>query len=110
MRRWPVRWLRVALVLLGVSHAAVGQSVLAQFAQAQTTGAPAERQRTGRFRKPAAVPLARPAPLASQVPLEQLSNNVREQVRAVIEQPTLSGCGPSEEFSGRWESYQWLLD
>src|SRR5262249_42308414 len=110
MRRWPVRWLSVALVfLLGASHGAVGQSVLAQ-AQAQSSGAPAERQRTSRFRKAPAVPLARPAPLASQVPLDQLPEKVRDQVRAVIEQPTVSGCGPSEEFSGRWETYQWLLD
>jgi hypothetical protein len=102
MRRWPVRWLSIALVLLGTSHAAFGQSA--------TSGAPAERQRTSRFRKAPTVPLTRPAPLASQVPLEQLPQKVRDQVRAVIEQPTVSGCGPSEEFSGRWETYQWLLD
>jgi hypothetical protein len=49
-------------------------------------------------------------PSSSDVPLDQLPERVREQVRAVIEQPTISGCGPAENFPGRIEGYRWLLD
>src|SRR5262245_24557206 len=65
---------------------------------------------------PAAFPSAAPAtqvahrvPKSSEVPLAELPERVREQVRAVIEEPTISGCGPVERFAGRVEGYQWLL-
>lgn len=44
------------------------------------------------------------------VPLAALAPELRERVRGVIEQPTLSARGPQEEFTGRPEVYQWLLD
>jgi hypothetical protein len=49
-------------------------------------------------------------PSSDEVPLAELPEHVREQVRAVIEQPTISGCGPVENFAGRIEGYRWLLD
>jgi hypothetical protein len=52
----------------------------------------------------------RPAPVPSEVPLEEVPPRLRTQVRHVIERPTLSGVGPSEEFPGKLTVYQWLLD
>jgi hypothetical protein len=47
-----------------------------------------------------------PAP----VPLEQLPPPIREQVRSVLEHPTLSSRGPLEAFHCRPTLYYWLLD
>jgi len=47
---------------------------------------------------------------AQRVPLEELPPPMRERVRRVVEQPTLSATGPAEDFSGRPAMYQWLLD
>ena len=54
--------------------------------------------------------VARPAPQAAEVPLTELPAAVREQVRSVIEQPTLSATGPVDTFAGELKIYQWLLD
>ena len=51
-----------------------------------------------------------PTPLASVVPLGEIPDRCREQVRAVIEQPTVAGTGPVEEFGGKPGVYLWLLD
>jgi hypothetical protein len=45
-----------------------------------------------------------------RVPLEELPAAIREPVRRIVEQPTLSATGPAEEFTGRPAMYQWLLD
>jgi hypothetical protein len=58
---------------------------------------------------PVASPI-RPAPVASEVPLFEVPDRSREQVRSVIEQPTVSGIGPTEEFAGKIGMYLWLLD
>jgi hypothetical protein len=55
----------------------------------------------------------RAAPLAfapARIPLEDLPDGVRERVRAVVEQPTLSAHGPVEAFRCRPATYSWLLD
>jgi hypothetical protein len=44
------------------------------------------------------------------VPLEQVPPAWREQVRQVLEQPTLYARGPAEIFLGRLDLYEWLLD
>src|SRR5262245_59344036 len=66
---------------------------------------------------PPVFPMAAPAtqvahrvPKSSEVPLAELPEQLREKVREVIEEPTISGCGPVEGFTGRVEGYQWLLD
>jgi hypothetical protein len=56
------------------------------------------------------VELSRPVPQASEVPLDDLPPQARELVRNVIMQPTVSGCGPAEEFPGRLSVFRWLLD
>ncbi|MBL8795723.1 MAG: hypothetical protein JNM56_17590 [Planctomycetia bacterium] len=45
-----------------------------------------------------------------RVPFDALAPEMRERVRSVAEHPTLSACGPQEEFIGRPEVYRWLLD
>ncbi len=47
---------------------------------------------------------------ARQVPLDELPACVRENVRHVLEQPTIFSRGPAEEFDGHPELYHWLLD
>ncbi len=47
---------------------------------------------------------------AKLVPLEELPPAVRANVSRVIEHPTLFTRGPSEEFTGSPDLYQWLLD
>lgn len=66
---------------------------------------------------PPVFPTAAPAtqvayrtPKSSEVPVAELPERARERVRAVIDEPTISGCGPAEKFAGRVEGYQWLLD
>jgi hypothetical protein len=64
---------------------------------------------------PLAAPESAPAAGASgfapvRVPLEQLPAEVRERVRAVVEQHTLSTRGPVEVFTCQPAVYQWLLD
>lgn len=49
-------------------------------------------------------------PDARRIPLDELPAAARESVRRVIERPTLSTTGPAEEFIGRPNMYQWLLD
>lgn len=44
------------------------------------------------------------------VPLEAVAPQVRDQVRKVIEQPTLSAHAPAEAFGGSPSIYHWLLD
>src|ERR1700736_1086085 len=48
--------------------------------------------------------------LALGVPLDQLPAGVRDSVRQVVEQPTLTSRGPTEAFHGRPSMYLWLLD
>jgi hypothetical protein len=44
------------------------------------------------------------------VPLDELPAAVRESVRRVMQQPSLSASGPAEDFAGRPTLYHWLLD
>jgi hypothetical protein len=44
------------------------------------------------------------------VPLDEIAPGVREQVRQVLEKPTLVGHGPPEVFVGRPALYHWLLE
>lgn len=48
--------------------------------------------------------------LAERVPLHELPERARENVRLVMETPTLSTRGPIEVFRGRPAFYQWLLN
>jgi hypothetical protein len=48
--------------------------------------------------------------MAARVPLQEIPAGLREQVRQVIEQPTLFGQGPAEAFGGDPALYRWLLD
>lgn len=54
-----------------------------------------------------ALPQTAPPP---GLPLEEMPAEVRESIRKVTEQPTLSTRGPVEDFLGRSVLYQWLLD
>jgi hypothetical protein len=47
---------------------------------------------------------------AARIQLEDLPATVRERVRKVLEQPTLSARGPAEAFHCRPAMYHWLLD
>jgi hypothetical protein len=58
----------------------------------------------------AGLPAVRQAPAASVVELEQVPAHRREQVRQVLQQPTLATRGPCEEFTGKPAVYHWLLD
>src|SRR5208283_966442 len=52
-----------------------------------------------------------PPPMVREpVPLAGVSPNVREQVRRVMEKPTLTASGPVEIFTCRPPLYYWLLD
>jgi hypothetical protein len=44
------------------------------------------------------------------VPLEEVAAPVRERVRQVVEQPTLSAHGPTELFRCQPATYYWLLE
>jgi hypothetical protein len=44
------------------------------------------------------------------VPLAEVPDRFRQQVRAVITQPTVSGTGPTEQFGGKLGLYLWLMD
>jgi hypothetical protein len=46
----------------------------------------------------------------AQVPLEELPPGVRDQVRAVLERPTMHTRGPVESFSCQPQLYHWFLD
>jgi len=46
----------------------------------------------------------------ARLPLDELPPAIRDKVRRVIEQPSLSASGPIEEFAGRPALYYWLLD
>jgi hypothetical protein len=45
-----------------------------------------------------------------RIPLDSLSPKVRDGVRHVLEQPTISAHGPAEVFRARSTFYRWLLD
>lgn len=47
---------------------------------------------------------------ASPLPLDDLPAGVRDTVRRILEQPTLSASAPTEDFAGPPAVYQWLLD
>jgi len=49
-------------------------------------------------------------PSVTPVPLEELPAGVRDTVRRIIGQPTLSARAPAEDFAGAPSLYQWLLD
>lgn len=49
-------------------------------------------------------------PVASAVPLAEVPDRLRGQIRGVLTQPTLSGCGPVEHFAGKPGLYCWFLD
>ncbi len=51
-----------------------------------------------------------PVALSAQLPFAELPAAVREDVRKVVEQPTLTSRGPHEEFRGQPVLYHWLLD
>lgn len=44
------------------------------------------------------------------VPLSELSDDMRDKVRVVLDKPTITTRGPVEIFRGRPAFYQWLLD
>jgi hypothetical protein len=46
----------------------------------------------------------------ARVPVEDLPGAVRDKVRAVLDQPTLTGRGPTEVFTCQPAMYFWLLD
>jgi hypothetical protein len=59
--------------------------------------------------------LAQPAPRPSsaapaRLSLDELSPQVRERIRRILEQPTISARAPAEDFDGRPALYHWLLD
>jgi hypothetical protein len=95
---------------MGCRRKALGWMLLIGWA----TGASNTQAQTmpdGRVRDAIPQPTA-PAPdfVAAPVPLEQLAPGVRENVRAVLEHPTLSARGPLEAFHCRPGLYYWLLD
>jgi hypothetical protein len=45
-----------------------------------------------------------------RIPVEQLPPTVRDNVRRVLEQPTLAARGPAESFTCQPVLYHWLLD
>src|SRR5207253_7653848 len=57
---------------------------------------------------PTVVASARPSP--DVVPLAKLPVPVRDEIRAVIERPTISAQGPAEVFTCKPEQYYWFLD
>ena len=62
---------------------------------------------TGSATAQARVPRTAPA---VEVPLSEIPESHRDQVRQVIEQPTVSYRGGAEEFPSRPALYHWLLD
>ena len=49
-------------------------------------------------------------PQTTQIPLDSLPQHLREKVRAVLAQPTLSAKGPAETFNTDLGTYHWLLE
>src|SRR5438445_452833 len=89
-------WLGLAagLLWLGLSDLAATATGLEQGKQAAAVSRPAAP--AGSVKPP--------------VPLAELSPKVRETVRKVVEEPTLTARGPFEAFPGRPAFYNWLLD
>lgn len=53
---------------------------------------------------------ANPRPSPEAVPLAKLPSPLREEIRTVIERPTISAQGPGEVFTCKPEQYYWFLD
>jgi len=51
-----------------------------------------------------------PAAPTTPIPLNDVAEAVRERVRSVVEQPTISASGPMDEFIGQLVHYQWFLE
>jgi hypothetical protein len=49
-------------------------------------------------------------PKTAPLPLDELPPTLRDSVRRIMEQPSLRASGPAEDFNGRANLYQWLLD
>jgi hypothetical protein len=47
---------------------------------------------------------------AARIPLNEVPAELRDQIRQVIEHPTLFSPGPAEAFTGEPTLYDWLLD
>jgi hypothetical protein len=92
-------WL--GLLLLCTPEIALGQ---------QSSPRPPVWPAPGASPTPSGTGSVRPTPLASEVPLCEIPDRCRERVRSVIEQPTVVGTGPVEEFGGKLVPYLWLLD
>jgi hypothetical protein len=59
---------------------------------------------------PAGTLSVQPTSVASAVPLAEIPDRCRAQVRGVLMQSTLSGSGPVEQFPGKPGLYFWFLD
>jgi hypothetical protein len=82
----------------------LGLAVLAFWASAATAaaqGLPFLRSRTDQWQRLRA---------ASLVPLDQVPDSVRSDIRHVLEKPTLFTSGPGETFMCRPDLYAWFLD
>jgi hypothetical protein len=53
---------------------------------------------------------AEPAPFPPGIPWQELTEQGREQVLAVIDKPTLAARGPADTFPCNPEQYLWFLD
>ncbi|OAI45845.1 hypothetical protein AYO44_02270 [Planctomycetaceae bacterium SCGC AG-212-F19] len=94
-------WL--GLVLCGLEGVAAN-------AQQPTPVKPPQWPVAGAGQEQTPVPVMRPQPRATDVPLDSVPARLREAVRSVVEHPTLAAGGPAEEFTGQLAVYRWLLD
>lgn len=84
----------------------LGPLALALGGATATAGPAASRP----YSSPDPAPSSPPPVLATPIPLDELSPEVRGRVRAVVEQPTIRTRGPAETFPCHPPLYRWLLD
>ncbi|HXG13259.1 MAG TPA: hypothetical protein VNK04_26105, partial [Gemmataceae bacterium] len=62
------------------------------------------------FRRAPVAAVVAPGPLVGDLPLDELPPSLRERIRTVVLQPTLTAHAPAERFLCEPELYHWLLD
>jgi hypothetical protein len=97
---------RLKSVWLGVGAYCLAAATVPAFVRAGGDDAPSQRApRPGN-----AAPVAADAYTPFSLNLDGLPADVRQRVRAVVEQPTVSARGPLEMFTCQPSMYHWLLD
>jgi hypothetical protein len=101
MRFWrrPITWVTLVIGAIGVGPGGVSSGAPeGSGSQVAANASPPERS------------LAAAGTEVLGIPLDQLPATCRDNIRRVLDRPTLVSHGPVEIFHGRPELYLWLLD